>query len=122
MRLKYGLAAAAMLGSVWPGMVRAQVQLNPAPNYAAALANSYAQGQAIAAQRAQVEAIQSQQALAERAEAASDVRQDRSRRVGQLVGAGQCEQARSLAVSEGDFDMAVAALQVCRPLASGAQQ
>jgi hypothetical protein len=99
------------LGATFPA--RAQVQLNPVPNYAAITANAYAQGQAIAAQRVQMDAIQAQQAAAARGEAAEDLRRDRTRRVGKLIDGGQCGQARALAFDEGDFDMAMAIPQEC---------
>jgi hypothetical protein len=45
----------------------------------------------------------------------------RRQKVGAMVAAGQCDQARATALSAGDFELAVQVNSICQPLRCGAK-
>jgi hypothetical protein len=72
-------------------------------------------------QAAQLEQMQRQRAEAQQQQQGADIRADRARRVGSLVATGDCDAAKNLALSEGDFDMAQRAVALCTPKAASPQ-
>jgi hypothetical protein len=72
-------------------------------------------------QAAQLEQMQRQRADAQQQQQGAEARADRARRVGALMAAGNCDGAKNLAVSEGDFDMAQRTVTLCTPKTSSPQ-
>lgn len=91
--------------------------LSHPPDYAGSYANGYAQGRQMAADRAarqQAQAAAQQDAEA-RAAAARDYQNARKRasEAGRLIAAGRCDDARTLALNDGDFELASRVTSFC---------
>jgi hypothetical protein len=95
--------------------------LQPPPNFFESYARGFEQGRAIAAGRAARAAARQAEATRQDVDGsrARALKEGRARTAGRLIADGQCQDARSYALTEGDLDLALQVAKLCPYAPSG---